>query len=97
MEDNMLEQLIRELKLQMYLNHPNIIKTYGFFDDILNFYIIMESAIDGHLSSCLNMRNVPLSEDQASVMLFQVCSAVRALHSLTIIHRDLKPENIMFH
>jgi serine/threonine protein kinase len=26
-------QFIREVKIHMYLNHPNIAKLYGFFDD----------------------------------------------------------------
>ncbi|TXH58747.1 MAG: hypothetical protein E6Q89_03005 [Bacteroidia bacterium] len=37
----MTEQFIRELKIQAYLNHPNIIKMYGFFEDQFNIYIIM--------------------------------------------------------
>jgi len=32
-EEEITEQFIRELKIQMYLNHPNIIKMYGYFDD----------------------------------------------------------------
>lgn len=34
----------------MYVSHPNIAKVYGFFDDLLHFYIIMECALDLHLS-----------------------------------------------
>jgi serine/threonine protein kinase len=32
-QDNLLTQFIRELKIQSFLDHPNIIKTYGFFAD----------------------------------------------------------------
>lgn len=28
-----LQQIINEIKLQMYLNHPNILKIYGFYID----------------------------------------------------------------
>jgi len=49
-EGKMLEQLVRELKIQLTLNHPNIVKVYGYFDDLLYFYIIMECALDGRLS-----------------------------------------------
>jgi len=49
-ENNMIEQLLREIKIQMFISHPNIIKIHGFFDDLLNFYIITECALDGHLS-----------------------------------------------
>ena len=47
----MLEQLIRELKVQSSLDHPNIAKLYGFFHDRQNLYILMELGNDGHLYS----------------------------------------------
>lgn len=37
----MLDQFINEIKIQMFLDHPNIVKLYGFFDDSLHFYIVM--------------------------------------------------------
>lgn len=46
----------------MHINHPNIIKVYGIFDDLLHFYIIMECALDGHLSDLLSKRSQPLKE-----------------------------------
>jgi aurora kinase len=42
LEENFLTQFIRELKIQTYLDHPNIAKVYGFFHDISYFYTIME-------------------------------------------------------
>lgn len=33
----------------MFLNHPNIIKLYGFFDDDKHIYIILEVAMGGQL------------------------------------------------
>jgi len=32
-EDNLLVQFIREMKIQTFLDHPNIIKNFGFFSD----------------------------------------------------------------
>jgi serine/threonine protein kinase len=32
-QDNLLVQFTRELKIQSFLDHPNIIKTYGYFAD----------------------------------------------------------------
>jgi len=29
----MLEQFIQEIKIQLYLNHPKLVKTYGYFCD----------------------------------------------------------------
>jgi serine/threonine protein kinase len=32
-QDNLLGQFIRELKIQSFLEHPNIIRCYGYFSD----------------------------------------------------------------
>lgn len=33
----------------MYLNHSNVIKMYGLFDDEKNIYIVLEVAFGGQL------------------------------------------------
>lgn len=48
-EEEIVDQFIRELKIQMYLNHANIIKMYGFFDDANYIYIILEVGTGGQL------------------------------------------------
>jgi aurora kinase len=48
-QDNILEQFIRELKIQAFLNHPNIIDVYGFFHDEHYFYTLLELGCDGQL------------------------------------------------
>jgi len=40
-KDNFMTQFIRELKIQKFLEHPNIIKIYGLFADEDNIYIIL--------------------------------------------------------
>jgi serine/threonine protein kinase len=52
--------LARELKIQTHINHPNIVKVYGFFADLLHFYIVMECALDGHLSDYMEKSIHPL-------------------------------------
>ena len=54
---------------------------YGFFDDHVNIYIILEVGTGGQLFKQGIIR--------------QVCQAVNELHSYHIIHRDIKPENIV--
>jgi aurora kinase len=92
----MVEQLIRELRIQLGLSHPNIVKLYGYFDDLLHFYTLMECALDGHLSETLKKRP-PYSEPEAATLMSQVCQVISHLHSESVIHRDLKPDNILFH
>jgi aurora kinase len=47
-EAEMEDQVFWEIKLQMYMSHPNVLKLYGFFDDPKNIYLILE-----YCSQCL--------------------------------------------
>jgi aurora kinase len=80
----------------MYLNHPNIIKLYGFFDDANYIYIILEVGTGGQLYHQLK-KSEPMTEAKVAPIMKQVCEAVNQIHSLRIIHRDIKPENIVLH
>ena len=42
-------QLKREIEIQSYLDHPNILKMYGFFWDSKKIYLILEFALGGEL------------------------------------------------
>lgn len=69
---------------------------YGFFDDAVNIYLIMEVAMGGQLFKQLK-RNQCMPEQKVAGIIRQVCQAVNELHSNQIIHRDIKPENIVLH
>lgn len=45
----MVRQLIQEIKIQMFLEHPNLIKLYSFFSDHYKVYLLMELGCDGQL------------------------------------------------
>ena len=52
----MKNQFIRELKIQYFLEHHNLIKLYGFFSDSANFYLLMEVGCDGQLYEIMERR-----------------------------------------
>lgn len=41
--------IVREIKIHSFVDHPNIIKLYGFFHDEQNIYLILEYAPDGEV------------------------------------------------
>ena len=45
----MMRQIIQEIKIQMFLNHPNLVKLFSFFSDFTKVYLLMELGSDGQL------------------------------------------------
>lgn len=48
-----LEQMIREIKIQSFLKHVNIVNLYGCFEDSVKIYLILELAFQGNLYDLL--------------------------------------------
>ena len=90
-----LYNISRESLILKDMSHINIIKFHTFFTYNKNFYIVMDYARGGELSSLLSSKK-RLKEDQAKVIFHQIYNAVYYMHSKNIIHRDLKPNNILF-
>lgn len=87
-------QIRREIEIQTHLQHPNILRMYGFFHDDRKIYYILEYASGGELYK--EMRKViRFPEQQASIYISQMIDALICLHKYKVIHRDIKPENIL--
>lgn len=92
-EAEMEEQVFWEIKLQMFMSHPNVLRLYHFFHDQKNIYLVLE-----YCSQCLfrELRTRgKYNEEDAAYYGKQVVSALKYMHNESIIHRDIKPENIM--
>ena len=40
-EAGMESQVTQEIKIQMFTNHPNVLKLYGFFSDAQKIYLLL--------------------------------------------------------
>jgi aurora kinase, other len=54
LEYKMLDQLCTEIRLHSCLDHPNIVKFYGFFEEKDDIYLIIEYMNGGTLFDYLN-------------------------------------------
>lgn len=72
-------QLVREIKIQTFLNHPNIVKMYSFFTDSVKLYFVMELCYSGQLYSYLKKwRRLP--EESTKAIVQQICRALDYMH-----------------
>ena len=77
------------------LDHPNIIKFYGTFQDQKYFHLVMEYCQGGSLLDRFIKRG-KFTEPEAAKIMEKLFSAVEYLHQNGISHRDLKLDNFLF-
>ena len=88
----------RELEVMYKINHPNVIKLFGHFEDNKYCYFIMEYINKGNVYNLLSLdKKKQLSTKVVATIMKDIISAVYFLHNMNppIIHRDIKPENVL--
>lgn len=86
--------MISELRILSVINHPNIPKIYGVYENIDKMFIFMENIHHGSLFNHLRS-HYNLAEPEAAGVAYEILDIVKYLHELKITHRDIKPENIL--
>jgi serine/threonine protein kinase len=77
------------------IQHPNVVRCFGTFQDAWNCYIMMEYIPGGEVFSHLRtMERFDL--DTTRFYSAEILLVFQAMHSKNIIYRDLKPENLLF-
>lgn len=84
----------RELEILRKLDHPNIVKLKAFYEDMDNYYLVMELVPGGDLMDFV-AANGAIGEEATQVITKQILEGIAYVHKLGISHRDLKPDNIL--
>ena len=90
----MIEQLRGEGRIHSSLDHPNLVKFYGCFEDNNDLYLVIEYMNGGTLFDYFADRD-KLTLKETVDFLRSIISALEYLHDKSIAHRDIKPENIV--
>jgi serine/threonine protein kinase len=93
--DKIKAQIISEIKIQSFLDHPNLVRLYDCFADHAHLYLFVELGCEGHLYELLK-RNRKVSEEAISIVVREVARGIAYMHSQNVLHRDIKLENIVF-
>ncbi|CAE7276530.1 CPK2, partial [Symbiodinium sp. CCMP2456] len=88
------EALKNEIDLAKDMDHPNIVRLYGIYEDPRHVYLVMDLCQGGELFDRLS-EVYALGEKGSRACMRQVFASVAYCHSKGIVHRDLKPENYL--
>lgn len=87
-----MKKFFSEYEFLSSLNHPNIIKTYGFcLGDSGHSPSILLQFCPYNLTDLVKK----LNEIERITIIFEISLAMNKVHESHVIHRDLKPENIL--
>ncbi|XP_073843773.1 serine/threonine-protein kinase polo [Musca autumnalis] len=93
MKHNQKEKMTQEITIHRSLNHANIVKFHGFFEDSFNIYIVLELCKKRSMME-LHKRRKTITEYECRYYIYQIIQGVKYLHDNRIIHRDLKLGNL---
>lgn len=91
-EDDAVERLFREKRLQWAMSFPFIVSLHYAFHDAKCVYLVTEFAMYGDLFSCFGGKK--LHPRMAKTFTAQIIMALEYMHACRLAYRDLKPGNV---
>lgn len=92
------EKVRIELAMLMKLDHPNILRTFHWFEDLQNMYLIVDAVKSEELPRVIataHRQGEHFTEKFAITVIYQVLEGVAHCHSKSLAHKDVKPSNIL--
>jgi len=93
-QDQDLEKMLKEPRIQASLSHPHIVQVYSVEKRDGIFFIVSEY-ISGPSLDRMIKESGGLKWETAVSIIYQVCDAVQHAHDHNIIHRDIRPANVL--
>ncbi|XP_055535498.1 serine/threonine-protein kinase Nek7-like [Wyeomyia smithii] len=90
--------VLKEHTILSQINHPRILRYFGFFQTFDAWNMITEYAERGNLADFIRRRQASkafLSQRAVMAKFMDMAEALQYLHQRRVIHRDLKPENVL--
>ncbi|MDX2270461.1 MAG: serine/threonine-protein kinase [Cyanobacteriota bacterium] len=88
------QNLLRELRYLLALNHPNITRCFALEHAREGRYLVLEYCEGGTLRDLLN-QSVPLPYSQILQFMHDILAGLEHAHAQGLVHCDIKPENIL--
>lgn len=88
----------KEHTILSQINHPRILRYFGFFQTKDGWNMITEYAERGNLADFIHRRHeqgASLAQRVVMAKFMDMAEALLYLHQRKVIHRDLKPENVL--
>eukprot|EP00931_Biecheleriopsis_adriatica_P056037 TRINITY_DN33213_c0_g1_i1.p1 TRINITY_DN33213_c0_g1~~TRINITY_DN33213_c0_g1_i1.p1 ORF type:complete len:588 (+),score=115.96 TRINITY_DN33213_c0_g1_i1:42-1805(+) len=86
--------LRNEAQIFLEVDHPNIVRLLGCYEDARELHLVMERCKGGEVYGEL-LRRRHYGEEETADIVRQMLFTLRYLHENSIVHRDLKLENWM--
>lgn len=84
----------QEYSILSEFNHPNVVKTLGYFEDN-DYIIIINELMTQDVRSIIRGFGASIDENNIQEIFYQMLRTIDHCHHLDIVHRDVKLENFL--
>ena len=88
------QKFVKEAHTVAQFDHPNIVRILDIFEENKTAYIVMEHLPGGSLADKI-LQSGPFTENQATIYIREIASALHFIHEHSTVHLDIKPHNIL--